>query len=383
MTNLHMNVVTYVPKGSNVTRLESVNKLIPSIANLANYHSDEICHLVLNVMVNNSDDPVILNNLKIRLQYLLCGVEIHVYHTLRNNLMHARNILIQQASMHEGENFVTQFDDDDRILDNSFETIDSFMNYANEDQFKTRLNFFMFLWERVDGDWLMPKDLKSKPIDQVGKSTFSFSNWGWIAYVPYLINNLILYPEFLDSPYMDDNYFHVRSYMVNHRSNFILSPFYVWNNRDNGGGVSKIHTENIDKTFEYFKTGNLGYDADVFLIQDGELVPTESTDSICYPVASTSAIVLKGHNKLVSPKSIEFDYAEMRYRLNNPERSAIRVISTVEEFIKLNSTYQLRLQANMDPAMKAIRKLVIREDGYNGKVRPDSPYLNALIAEIV
>lgn len=383
MTNLHMNVVTYVPKGQKVTKLESVGKLIPSITEFAKHHDNNVCKLILNVLVNNSDESIILDNLLDSLKHLLSyKVEIRIFHSNENNLMLARNTLLYAASTYSGENFVTQFDDDDRLFDHSYITIDSFMKRSSEAQFRDRLNFFMFLWERLDGTFLMPKDLKSKSIDRVAKSIFTFSNWGWIAYVPYLVNNFIMYPDSIESPYMDDNYFIIRAFIVNRKSNFITSPFYIWNNVGNPNRVSKIHDKFLDTIFRYFRTGSVGFDADVYSIINSDLVRIYDTSLISYPL-DFLYFIIKGDSNLYNTGQgkILFDYAEMRYKLVTGE--PLRVISTVEEYIKNNSVYQFISQSKLDPSFNAIRNLVLEGDDEISHVIKGSPYLYTLITEMI
>lgn len=377
MKNLHINIVTYVPKDSDRTKLERNEKLILGLNRLVNLHSPKY-NIIVNVLINNSNDDKISNHLEETLKNI--STKVYILTSLENNLMKARNSLIKFASIHDGENYITQFDDDDYIFDSSYKTFDAFMN-SSDDVFKERINLFMFLWKHKNEDLFMPMDLKTNPFKDLGKSIFTFCDCNWIAYAPYLINNFILFPDFLDSGYLEDNYFHMRSCLVNHKANFILSPIYIWD--ESTAGVSKTDDNLTRKVFNYFKSGIVGYDSDAYIVRNGKLKQVFDTESIDYPTKYKQFIV-KGIDTILSVEdSLEFDYSEMRYRFKYIDKSPIRIISTVEDYIKSYTTYQLKVQSDIDPAIKLIRDLVILENGSSGIVNKDSPYLKTLIVEQV
>lgn len=335
MKVLNINVVTYVPKDQNHhTMLEIKDSLLPTL-----FVEGLEVMINLNVIINNDTSEEAKNNLQTYLHKYIDYNQHHgfILQTDENNLMKARNKLLRRAFMNP-RSYTMQLDDDDRMMP----TWKSFINavidsyYIDED----KLNFYMFKWERDDGDFYMPKDIKSKPIEELGRSTFTFSNWGWIAKTSYLMKMGLVYPEFIESPKLDDNYFHLRSYIMNPEANYILCPIYVWNNKTNKSSVSNRQHEFVDDLMEYFKAGNPGYKMTPLIIRDGLLQSLDDLGQFSYPCPDLKCIHIKNYPEGEFKFDVEFDEVEMCYKY---QFQRLKNLMPLKEYVKLYSTYQLRL----------------------------------------
>lgn len=389
MKHLNINVTTYVPKGKNKTVLELTDKLMPSLEVFNSSANVRPYKIILNVVLNNSTDENIIRELKsYMLNYVGKSMEINIFPTLKNSLTCARNFMVRENHKLP-DSYCMFMDDDDKVMPNAAKSVDIIMNNIDRPEFQDRLNFYMFKWERHDGDFIMPRDIKTKPIEMIGKSTFTFSSWGWIANVNYLINNNILWPEFIKSPKLEDNYFHMRSHLVNSKSNFILTPIYVWNSRDNMSSMSNGKREFIDDLMEYLKTGNVGYDATPYVIRDKNLVELKSLGDFDY-CEELGSIYLKGFSEPIQlgtdgvHEGWKFDHSEMCYKTILSNRR-IRNLISVNDFMRNYSTCQLRFLAAQDPIMKELHSnaTIPTERSINGKPDYDSIHKHDYIGELV
>lgn len=179
-----------------------------------------------------------------------------------NNLMLMRNRLIEAAYEDNPDAFITQVDDDDHFYDPN--RVETYLPHLRDD----RLSFFMFRWlkpYKSDREWY-PTKLSLMP-----NETFTFSNWGWIASVRYLVENGYGYPEFIEDGYLDDNYFHIKSYLINHEADFYMNPLYVWDNTNPGVSKGWDRQPMTHKIMNWYKHGNpkIGYKMDYKVISKG------------------------------------------------------------------------------------------------------------------
>lgn len=271
MKTLNLSVVTYVPEFEVLTKMESVDKLIPSLitsirsSKLYKDHclkTEEII-IKLTIYLNGKVTPQVLEHFQDYLGDLRHFIYVEVIEGEKVLLPEARNAIIKQLRRlrqpYEDDQYLYQFDDDDRVPETYFDLIltSIISNIIDSD----KLTFFLFVWERLDGDFVMPKDLKIRELNELYKSAFTFSSWNWITKLDYLIDNSILYPQgFINSPKLEDNYFHLRSCLVNNNANLILNIAYIWNNRDNLSSMSNSARLFIDDLTDYLKTGSVGYE---------------------------------------------------------------------------------------------------------------------------
>lgn len=333
---LNINIVTYVPRDAeHRTMMEIKDSLLPTLL-----YNDMAMDIILNVIINNDDTNEAYSNLACYIgkwiEHSKSNAKYRIIQTTENNLMRARNRLLELA-FDNPSSYTMQLDDDDKMLPTWYKFLEAVSNSYILDEDK--LNFYMFKWERDDGDFYMPKDIKTKPIEELGRSTFTFSNWGWIAKTSYLMKNGLMYPDFIDSPKLDDNYFHLRSYIMNPEANYILCPIYVWNNKANKSSVSNRKHEFVDDLMDYMKAGNPGYKITPYVIRDEYITPLHDLKDFSYPLEHIMEVYAKGKGHLSKP-GLMFDELEMCYKyLGHRLRNIISAI----DFMKLYSTFQLRL----------------------------------------
>lgn len=335
MIKLHINIVTYIPKGESKTLMEIKDTLLPTLLD-----KDFRFNIQLNVLINNSNEESDVETLR---DYLTDSIEKYgsnanysISTSTENDLMKARNRLFKVA-FKDPDSLIMQLDDDDRMLPNWKVVANTIIHspLMHED----RLNFYMFRWERDDGDFMLPKDIKLKPLSELGKSTFTFSNWGWITKTTYIMNNQLMFPEFMDTPKLDDNFFHIKSHLMNPHANFILTPLYVWNNRHNKGSVSNRKREFVDKLMEYFKSGNPGYIMTPYIIRSNELERFTEKDMTAFFPEDLGPIecLIKGYEHKVK---VDFIQSECCYKYKGMRlKSMIRL----DDYMRDYSTFQLRM----------------------------------------
>lgn len=378
MKRLYIAVTTYVPKGTDCTLMEAKDKLLPSVAPIFNHPEYST---TLMITINNSEDEDIVVRTKDYIRkYIPEGSQVVIMPTTRNSLTIARNSMTRKAHL-TSDSYIMFMDDDDRILPSAEKSIRIIMRNIHRPEFQDRLNFYMFVWERADGDFFMPKDILSKTPDKLGNSTFTFSSWGWIANVSYLINNNILWPSFLESPKLEDNYFHLRSFLVNQKANFILTPIYVWNNRDNRSSMSNGRREFIDQFMEYLKVGSVGYQMTPYFIRGEEVVEAKNLKGLSYSDDSIGGFLIKGLG-ILNKSQVSYDPVEMCYQYNNRR---LKNLIKVDDFMRENSTFQLRVLTNcevndFDEVYK--KSTVGSTSSYNGKANYDQEFANWVIAEM-
>lgn len=323
LTKLHINIVTYVTS-TGFTKLSENTELILSLAKV----TQKCPGVMINIAVNKSSFEAINHLIGLLRSY---GVTNHeVYSHEPNNLGDARNALLNRASNRCINAFVTQVDDDDYIRP---EVLISIINDWKFDLARDRFNFFLFYWNRSFECREYPKDIKDKPLSCIGKSTFTFSDWGWITWLPYLKRHGLDYME--GSHLLDDNLFHFKSCLMNKVADFYAVSFYVWNQIN--PGMSKDHDDKSNylvKLTDYLKRSDparIGYDMTPYMIVNNQRVPLD-TNVWYYQDQQVREVFLTGGVTAVTLSM----HNGIHFYKDNP----VREIMTVSEYVRLYSAYQ-------------------------------------------
>lgn len=279
MFRLAINIITWAPDGV-TTYLESMDTMIPSIARAYGSLGDRgksNLDLVINIMVNSQfKESTLRTYLNSHFKSESEGFRIAIFSQDPNTLMSARNALIKKAAL--DDRWIWQMDDDDRITEDSIKSIYAYhIAGALSD---SHLNFFYAHWlnRSYQGEveiiphWKSDIDLRS-----VLKPYFSFSDWNWIAYAPWLVDSSILYFEDVNDSHLCDNYFHCRSALFQKEVRLFTNVIYEWINRPKS--MSTARSSVNQSLLEYLKQGRVGYEViAAYGITEGSIHPVYNAE---------------------------------------------------------------------------------------------------------